>query len=77
MSRSKLEAVGREPRALKQALAELDEFRALTTSPLVGRDERGAGRRRGRGEAMKLDPHHRQLPRRARAATAGSASSAA
>jgi len=35
----KLEAVGRDLAAVAQALAESDEFRALTTSPLVGRDE--------------------------------------
>jgi F-type H+-transporting ATPase subunit delta len=35
----KLEAVGRDLAAVAQALGESDEFRALTTSPLVGRDE--------------------------------------
>jgi len=35
----KLEAVGRDLAAVAQALAESDDFRALTTSPLVGRDE--------------------------------------
>ena len=35
----KLEAVGRDLAAVAQALAESDEFKALTTSPLVGRDE--------------------------------------
>ena len=34
--------------ALKQALAESDDFRALTTSPLIGRDAGGARRRRRR-----------------------------
>jgi F-type H+-transporting ATPase subunit delta len=37
--RKKLEAVGRDLAAVSQALGESDEFRALTTSPLVGRDE--------------------------------------
>jgi F-type H+-transporting ATPase subunit delta len=35
----KLEAVGRDLAAVQQALGESAEFRALTTSPLVGRDE--------------------------------------
>jgi len=35
----KLEAVGRDLAAVAQALAESDDFKALTTSPLVGRDE--------------------------------------
>jgi F-type H+-transporting ATPase subunit delta len=35
----KLEAVDRDLAAVAQALAESDEFKALTTSPLVGRDE--------------------------------------
>ena len=35
----KLEAVGRDLAAVAQALAESDEFKALTTSPLVGREE--------------------------------------
>jgi F-type H+-transporting ATPase subunit delta len=35
----KLDAVGRDLAAVRQALAESDTFRALTTSPLVGRDE--------------------------------------
>jgi F-type H+-transporting ATPase subunit delta len=35
----KLEAVGRDLAAVAQALAESDELKALTTSPLVGRDE--------------------------------------
>ncbi len=35
----KLEAVGRDLAAVAQALAESDAFKALTTSPLVGRDE--------------------------------------
>jgi F-type H+-transporting ATPase subunit delta len=35
----KLETVGKDLAAVKQALGESDVFRALTTSPLVGRDE--------------------------------------
>ncbi|HTU09667.1 MAG TPA: F0F1 ATP synthase subunit delta [Allosphingosinicella sp.] len=35
----KLEAVGRDLAAVRRALDESDEFKALTTSPLVGRDE--------------------------------------
>ena len=35
----KLEAVGRDLAAVAQALAESDAFKALTTSPLIGRDE--------------------------------------
>ena len=35
----KLEAVGRDLASVAQALAESDDFKALTTSPLVGRDE--------------------------------------
>ena len=35
----KLEAVGRDLAAVAQALAESEDFKALTTSPLVGRDE--------------------------------------
>jgi F-type H+-transporting ATPase subunit delta len=35
----KLEAVGRDLAAVSQALGESDELKALTTSPLVGRDE--------------------------------------
>jgi F-type H+-transporting ATPase subunit delta len=34
-----LDAVGESLARLKQALAESDDFRALTTSPLVGRDQ--------------------------------------
>jgi F-type H+-transporting ATPase subunit delta len=51
----KLDAVGKSLAALKQALAESPELRAMTTSPLVGRDEavRAAAAVAG---AMKLDP---------------------
>ena len=50
-----LQAVGESLAALKQALAESDDFRTLTTSPLIGRDEavRGVAATAG---AMKLDP---------------------
>ena len=50
-----LGAVGESLAALKQALAESDDFRTLTTSPLIGRDEavRGVAATAG---AMKLDP---------------------
>lgn len=50
-----LDAVGESLAAVEQALAEADAFRALTTSPLVGRDEavRAVG---AAAEAMKLDP---------------------
>ena len=34
-----LGAVGESLAALKQALAESEDFRTLTTSPLIGRDE--------------------------------------
>ena len=50
-----LDAVGESLAALKQALADSDDFRALTTSPLIGRDQamRGVAATAG---AMKLDP---------------------
>ena len=65
MSEKKLEAVGASLAALKQALAELAELRALTTSPLVGRDEAVTRRRRRRrGDEARSD--HREFPRRAR-----------
>jgi F-type H+-transporting ATPase subunit delta len=51
----KLDAVGTSLAAVKQALAESPEFLALTTSPLIGREEavRAVGAAAG---AMKLDP---------------------
>jgi len=51
----KLDAVGESLAAVKQALDESDELKALTTSPLVGRDEamRAAA---AVAKAMKLDP---------------------
>ena len=53
--RSQLNAVGTSLAALKRALAESDDFKALTTSPLVGRDqaERAVA---ATAAAMKLDP---------------------
>jgi F-type H+-transporting ATPase subunit delta len=50
-----LDAVGTSLAAVQQALAESDAFRALTTSPLVGRDEAVAAVGAA-AEAMKLDP---------------------
>ena len=51
----KLDAVGRDLAAVRQALAESEEFRALTTSPLVGRDEAVEATAAAAG-AMQLDP---------------------
>ena len=50
-----LEAVGASLAALKQALADSEDFRRLTTSPLIARDEavRAVG---ATAKAMKLDP---------------------
>ena len=50
----KLEAVGKDLAAVKQALGESDAFRALTTSPLVGRDE-ATRAVAATAQAMKLD----------------------
>ena len=52
--RKKLEAVGQDLAAISQALAESDELKALTTSPLVGREEamRAVA---ATAEAMRLD----------------------
>jgi F-type H+-transporting ATPase subunit delta len=50
-----LDAVGRSLDAVKRALAESDDFQALTTSPLVGRDE-AMGAAAAAAAAMKLDP---------------------
>jgi F-type H+-transporting ATPase subunit delta len=50
----KLEAVGRDLSAVSQALAESAELKALTTSPLVGRDE-AARAVAATAEAMQLD----------------------
>ncbi len=50
----KLEAVGRDLAAVSQALAESDDFKALTTSPLVGRDE-AMNAVEAAAKAMKLD----------------------
>ena len=51
----KLEAVGAGLAAVKAALAQSDDFRTLTTSPLVGRDE-AASAVAAAAEAMRLDP---------------------
>jgi F-type H+-transporting ATPase subunit delta len=53
--RKQLEAVGASLSAVKQALAESEELRALTTSPLIGRDE-AVKAVAATAEAMKLDP---------------------
>ena len=50
-----LDAVGESLAALKQALADSDDFRALTTSPLIGRDQAVRAVAASAG-AMKLDP---------------------
>lgn len=51
----KLDAVAESLAALKAALAESDELRALTTSPLVGRDE-AVRAVAAVAASMKLDP---------------------
>ena len=51
----KLEAVGRDLAAVSQALAESDALKALTTSPLVGREE-AVRAVAATAAAMKLDP---------------------
>ena len=51
----KLEAVGGELAAVSQALAESDDLQALTTSPLIGRDE-AARAVAATAATMKLDP---------------------
>jgi len=50
-----LDQVGTSLAGVKQALAESDEFRALTTSPLIGRDEAMRAIAATAG-ALKLDP---------------------
>jgi F-type H+-transporting ATPase subunit delta len=50
-----LDAVGESLATLKQALADSDDFRALTTSPLIGRDQAVRAVAASAG-AMKLDP---------------------
>jgi len=50
-----LESVGASLAAVRQALAESDDFRELTTSPLVGRDEAVKAVVAAAG-AMRLDP---------------------
>jgi F-type H+-transporting ATPase subunit delta len=53
--RKKLDTVAADLAVVKQALAESDELRALTTSPLIGRDEARRAIAAAAG-AMKLDP---------------------
>jgi F-type H+-transporting ATPase subunit delta len=53
--RKQLDAVGESLAALKQALADSEDFRALTTSPLIGRDQAMRAIAASAG-AMKLDP---------------------
>ena len=50
-----LDAVGASLAALAQALAESEDFRTLTTSPLIGREE-AVQAVTATAEAMKLDP---------------------
>src|SRR5215210_4621131 len=50
-----LEAVGASLASLKQALADSDDLRELTTSPLTRRDDALKGVA-GLAEAMRLDP---------------------
>ena len=50
-----LEAVGASLASVKQALADSDDFRELTTSPLISRDQATAAVR-ATAEAMRLDP---------------------
>ncbi len=51
----KLEAVGASLAAVRQGLAESEDFRTLTTSPLIGRDEAVKAVAAAAG-AMRLDP---------------------
>jgi F-type H+-transporting ATPase subunit delta len=51
----KLEAVGNSLAAVRQALAESDDFRTLAMSPLIGRDE-AVRAVTGSADAMNLDP---------------------
>ncbi len=51
----KIDAVGTSLATLKQALAESDDLRALTASPLVGRDDQ-ANAAAAVAESLKLDP---------------------
>ena len=50
-----LEAVGASVATLRQALPDSDDFRALTTSPLIGRDD-AVKAVAAAAEAMRLDP---------------------
>jgi F-type H+-transporting ATPase subunit delta len=51
----KLDSVGESLAAVKAALAESDDFRALTTSPLIGRND-AVKAIAATAESMKLDP---------------------
>ena len=51
----KLEAVGASLAGVRQALAESEDFRTLTTSPLISRSEAGRAVAAA-AQAMKLDP---------------------
>jgi len=53
--RKQLDAVGESLAALKQTLADSEDFRELTTSPLIGRDQAVRAVAASAG-AMKLDP---------------------
>jgi F-type H+-transporting ATPase subunit delta len=53
--RKQLDTVGESLAALKQALAESEDFHTLTTSPLIGRDQAVAAVGAS-AEAMRLDP---------------------
>jgi len=55
-----LESVGASLAALRQALVDSDDFKRLTTSPLLGRDET-ARAVAAAAEAMTLDPLTRNL----------------
>ncbi|MDQ4088230.1 MAG: F0F1 ATP synthase subunit delta [Pseudomonadota bacterium] len=50
-----LESVSASLAAVRQALAESEDFRALTTSPLIGRED-AVKAVRAAAEAMRLDP---------------------
>lgn len=55
LERRQLEAVGASLAAVREALAESDDFAELTRSPLVSRDD-ALKAVKAAGEAMKLDP---------------------
>ena len=55
LERKQLESVAASLAAVRQALAESDDFRTLTTSPLIGRDE-AVRAVEAAADAMGLDP---------------------